>query len=36
MLNEQTMEKLRAMKLNGIADAFKEQLETARYTPTHL
>jgi len=27
MLNEQTMEKLRAMKLNGIADAFKEQLE---------
>ncbi len=27
MLNEQTMEKLRAMKLNGIADAFKGQLE---------
>ncbi|MBW2597014.1 MAG: IstB-like ATP-binding domain-containing protein, partial [Deltaproteobacteria bacterium] len=27
MLNEQTMEKLIAMKLNGMADAFKEQLE---------
>lgn len=27
MLNEQTMEKLSAMKLNGMADAFKEQLE---------
>jgi len=27
MLNEQTMEKLTALKLNGMADAFKEQLE---------
>ncbi len=27
MLNEQTMEKLSAMKLNGMVDAFKEQLE---------
>ena len=26
MLNEQTIEKLYAMKLNGMADAFKEQL----------
>jgi len=26
MLNEQTLEKLYAMKLNGMADAFKEQL----------
>jgi len=26
MLNEQTVEKLYAMKLNGMADAFKEQL----------
>jgi len=29
MLNEQTMEKLIAMKLNGMVDAFKEQLEQA-------
>jgi len=27
MLNEQTLEKLYAMKLNGMADAFKEQLQ---------
>ncbi len=27
MLNEQTMEKLTTLKLNGMADAFKEQLE---------
>ena len=27
MLHEQTMEKLYAMKLNGMAEAFKEQLE---------
>lgn len=27
MLNEQTMDKLHALKLNGMADAFKEQLE---------
>jgi DNA replication protein DnaC len=27
MLNEQTIEKLYAMKLNGMADAFKEQLK---------
>ncbi len=27
MLNEQTMDKLHDMKLNGMADAFKEQLE---------
>jgi len=29
MLNEQTIEKLYAMKLNGMADAFKEQLQKA-------
>ena len=27
MLNEETTEKLYAMKLNGMADAFKEQLQ---------
>ena len=27
MLTEQTIEKLYAMKLNGMADAFKEQLQ---------
>jgi len=27
MLNEQTLEKLHAMKLNGMADAFKDQLQ---------
>ena len=27
MLNEQTLEKLYAMKLNGMADAFKDQLQ---------
>ena len=27
MLNEQTIEKLYAMKLNGMAEAFKEQLQ---------
>jgi len=27
MLNEQTMDKLHTLKLNGMADAFKEQLE---------
>jgi DNA replication protein DnaC len=29
MLNQPTIEKLRAMKLHGWADAFREQLETA-------
>jgi hypothetical protein len=28
MLNQQTIEKLHAMKLHGIADAFRAQLET--------
>src|ERR1700757_1207376 len=28
MLNQQTIDKLRAMKLHGIADAFRAQLET--------
>jgi hypothetical protein len=29
MLNQPTIEKLQAMKLHGMADAFREQLETA-------
>ena len=29
MLNQQTIEKLHAMKLHGMADAFRAQLETA-------
>ena len=29
MLNQPTMEKLNAMKLHGMADAFREQMETA-------
>lgn len=29
MLNQQTIEKLHAMKLHGMADAFRTQLETA-------
>ena len=29
MLNQQTIEKLQSMKLYGIADAFREQIETA-------
>ncbi len=28
MLNQQTIEKLHAMKLHGFADAFRAQLET--------
>ena len=28
MLNQPTMEKLQAMKLHGMATAFREQLET--------
>ena len=28
MLNQQTIEKLHAMKLHGLADAFRAQLET--------
>src|ERR1700692_2084945 len=32
MLNQQTIDKLHAMKLHGIADAFRAQLET---TETH-
>ena len=28
MLNQPTMEKLYAMKLNGLAEGFREQLET--------
>ena len=30
MLNHQTMEKLHAMHLNGMADAYREQMEDAR------
>ena len=29
MLNQPTIEKLHAMKLYGMADAFREQLQTA-------
>jgi DNA replication protein DnaC len=32
MLNQQTIEKLHAMKLHGIADAFRAQLETTEAT----
>ena len=30
MLNQQTIDKLHAMKLHGLADAFRAQLETAQ------
>ena len=32
MLNQQTIDKLHAMKLHGIADAFRAQLETTEAT----
>jgi hypothetical protein len=33
MLNEQTLDKLYAMKLAGMADAFKEQLQQPSLSP---